>query len=62
MNILRINFDELYRRHLCRHSEFGINVLHIVSVWGVYLSLLAVEFRCLRSLFPPPGTRGGHPS
>jgi hypothetical protein len=52
VNILRINFDELYRRHLCRHSEFGINVFHIVSVGGVYLSLLAVEFRCLRWLFP----------
>jgi len=52
MNILRISFDELYRRHLCRHSEFGINVLHIVSVWGVYLSLLAIECRCVHWLLP----------
>lgn len=52
LSILRINFDELFRRHLCRHSEFGINVLHIVSVWGVYCSLLAIEFRFLQWLLP----------
>jgi hypothetical protein len=52
MNIVNINFDEVYRRHLCRHSEFGINVLHIGSVCGVYLSLLAIEFRCLQWLLP----------
>lgn len=52
LSIFRINFDELFRRHLCRHGEFGINVLHIVSVWGVYCSLLAIEFRCLQWLFP----------
>lgn len=52
LSILRINFDELFRRHLCRHSEFGINVLHIVSVWGVYFSLLAIEYRGLLWLMP----------
>jgi len=52
LSILRINFDELFRRHLCRHGAFGINVLHIVSVWGVYFSLLAIEHRVLLWLFP----------
>lgn len=52
LSLLRINFDELFRRHLCRHSEFGINVLHILSVWGVYFSLLAIEYRCLQWLVP----------
>ena len=52
LSILRINFDELFRRHLCRHGAFGINVLHIVSVWGVYCSLLAIEYRVLQWLFP----------
>jgi hypothetical protein len=39
MNVLRIDFQELYRRHLCRHSQFGINVVHVVSVLGTYVAL-----------------------
>ena len=42
MNPLNANFDELYRRHLCRHSEFGINVLHLIAVVGVYLALFGI--------------------
>ncbi|MFO0820273.1 MAG: hypothetical protein U1A77_20155 [Pirellulales bacterium] len=42
MNPLSVHFMELYRRHLRRHSEFGINVLHLASVVGIYLSLLAL--------------------
>ncbi len=56
LSILRVNFDELFRRHLCRHSEFGINVLHILSVWGVYFSLLVIEFRLLQWLLPTAPT------
>jgi ABC-type dipeptide/oligopeptide/nickel transport system permease component len=44
MNLLKVNFDELYRRHLCRHSQFGINVLHLVAVIGIYFSLLGIAF------------------
>jgi hypothetical protein len=44
MNPLKVDFQELYRRHLCRHSQFGINVLHLVSVVGIYIALFAVVF------------------
>jgi len=44
MNPLKVDFEELYRRHLCRHSQFGINVLHLVSVVGIYIALFAVVF------------------
>jgi hypothetical protein len=44
MNVLRVNFQELYERHLCRHSQFGINVQHLVSVAGIYLSLLGIIY------------------
>lgn len=44
MNLLNVNFQELYRRHLCRHSEFGINVLHLVAVAGIYLALYGIAF------------------
>ncbi len=42
MNLLRIDFEEIYRRHLCRHGEFGINVLHLIAVVGVYLALFGL--------------------
>ena len=41
---LMIDFQELYRRHLCRHSQFGLNVLHLVAVFGIYLSLYRIVF------------------
>ncbi len=44
MSLLRVNFDELYRRHLCRHSQFGINVLHLIAVAGIYIALYGIVF------------------
>jgi hypothetical protein len=45
MNLLKVNFRELYERHLCRHSQYGINVIHLISVIGSYLALFALAFR-----------------
>lgn len=39
MNLFRINFDELYRRHLCRHGHLGINVLHLLAFVGIYVAV-----------------------
>jgi hypothetical protein len=40
INLLRVEFNELYARHLCRHSQFGVNAAHLMAltfVWfGVY--------------------------
>jgi len=44
MSLLKVNFDELYRRHLCRHSQFGINVLHLIAVVGIYIALYGIAF------------------
>jgi hypothetical protein len=52
MNILRVDFPELYRRHLCRHSQFGINVAHVVSVLGTYLSLCGLVYALVPSPWP----------
>lgn len=52
MNILRINFDELYQRHLCRHSQFGINLWHVLSVYGVYFSFYSLVAFVIRALLP----------
>jgi hypothetical protein len=42
MNPLKVNFSELYERHLCRHSQYGINVIHIIAVLGIYLALAGI--------------------
>lgn len=42
MNPWNANFDELFERHLCRHSEFGINVWHLIAVAGVYFALFGL--------------------
>jgi hypothetical protein len=49
MNILRIDFPELYQRHLCRHSQYGINVGHLASVFGTYLAIVGILFGLFES-------------
>ena len=44
MSLFRVEFPELYARHLCRHSQFGINVVHLVAVFGTWLSLYGIAF------------------
>jgi hypothetical protein len=42
LSLLRVNFQELYERHLCRHSQYGLNVAHLATVVGCYLGLFAM--------------------
>lgn len=44
MNLFVVNFPEIYERHLCRHSQYGINVAHIGCVIGTYLALFGIVF------------------
>jgi hypothetical protein len=39
MSLLRVDFAELYARHLYRHSQFGINVVHLVSLIGTWFGV-----------------------
>lgn len=50
--ITRIDFGEVYRRHLGRHSESGINVLHLVAVYGVYYSVFSLASAAVSGLIP----------
>ena len=52
MNPLRANFAELYQRHLCRHSQFGINVLHLISLLGMYWGLYGCALDLLGTVWP----------
>lgn len=60
MNLFKVNFSELYDRHLCRHSQFGINVIHILAVLGIYLCLYGIVYRLVGSEWPLLGAAGIH--
>jgi hypothetical protein len=46
MSLAVIEFAELYERHLCRHSQFGINVAHLAALVGIWWAVYAAAF-CL---------------
>ncbi len=52
MNILRVDFYELYQRHLCRHGQLGINLWHLAAVIGIYFSICSLAAVLIRTLFP----------
>jgi hypothetical protein len=52
VNPLSANFQELYERHLCRHSQFGINVEHLLCVIGTYLALYGLLCWAAFALLP----------
>jgi len=60
MNPLKVNFPELYDRHLCRHSQFGINVIHILAVLGIYFCLYAIVYRLTGLTWPLLAAAGVH--
>ena len=39
MSLWRVDFRELYARHLCRHSQFGINVFHLAALFVVWFGV-----------------------
>lgn len=41
MSLIVIDFAELYARHLRRHSQFGINVAHLIALYGVWWCVYA---------------------
>ncbi len=40
-NLLRVDFSDLYARHLGRHSQFGINVAHLAALYGIWFGIYA---------------------
>jgi hypothetical protein len=56
LRILSINFDEVYQRHLGRHSQFGINVLHLIAVYGVYFSVFSIARAAVSAGLPQLST------
>jgi hypothetical protein len=50
LSLWKVNFYELYERHLCRHSQYGINVAHLGTVIGSYWALFTLAALALNSL------------
>jgi hypothetical protein len=44
VNPLTANFSELHQRHLCRHSQYGINAWHFAALVGTYAALFQIAF------------------
>jgi hypothetical protein len=53
MSLLRVDFADLYARHLCRHSQFGINVNHLAALFGVWFGVYATIYRLSGEWWPP---------
>lgn len=44
MQLLLVEFNELYARHLCRHSQAGINVLHLIALFVIWYAIYGLLF------------------
>jgi hypothetical protein len=50
LSLSRVDFADLYARHLCRHSQFGINVAHLAALFGVWFGVYGVVLWVARHL------------
>jgi hypothetical protein len=44
MRLLLVEFNELYARHLCRHSQFGINVVHLLALFAIWYAVYGLLY------------------
>ena len=56
VNVVRVEFEELNARHLCRHSQFGINVAHLVALFGVWYAVYSIMYWLGRTAGMPDAT------
>ena len=55
LSLLHVDFDDLYARHLGRHSQFGINVGHLASLYGLWFGVYAALYQAASLLGVPSG-------
>lgn len=44
MQLLFVEFNELYARHLCRHSQLGINVVHLIALTAIWYAVYGLLY------------------
>lgn len=55
LSLFHIDFDNLYARHLGRHSQFGINVGHLAALFGLWFGAYAALYQLILLLGLPAG-------
>lgn len=55
LSLLHVDFNDLYARHLGRHSQFGINVGHLVSLYGLWFGAYAALYQAVLIRAVPSG-------
>jgi hypothetical protein len=53
LNLLSIDFPDLYARHLCRHSQFGINVFHLAALFGLWFGVYGLVYLVAETVWVP---------
>jgi hypothetical protein len=53
--VVHVEFPELYARHLCRHSQLGINVAHLVALFGVWFGVYGALYWLFGTPWMPVG-------
>ncbi len=53
LSLLHVDFDNLYARHLGRHSQFGINVGHLAALFGLWFGAYAALYQLILLRDPP---------
>jgi hypothetical protein len=55
-----VEFDELYARHLCRHSQWGINVAHLLALLATWFGVYGAIHWLVRSEWVLVGLAAGY--
>src|SRR5262245_4573362 len=60
LSLLHLDFRELFARHLCRHSQFGINVAHLAALFGTWYAAYALVYWWCRVEWVPVALAGAY--
>ena len=60
LSVVHVEFPELYARHLCRHSQLGINVAHLVALFGVWFGVYGALYWLFDTPWVPVGMAGAY--
>jgi hypothetical protein len=60
MSLVSVEFDELYARHLCRHSQLGINVAHLGALFGIWYAVYAAAYALSGTPWVPVALAGAY--
>jgi hypothetical protein len=60
LSLWRVDFADLYARHLCRHSQFGINVAHLAALFGVWYGVYGIVHALVGAAWLPAALAGAY--